>query len=431
MFDPNQPLPDFQTQQEQLAQQRMYANALRKHAMDQRQPQGQMVGEGLGAQYVAPHFLEQLAPAFAKAMGSYESSRVDAADKEFGARTNEARQDWQSKLPQAIAAQTAQDPPQDIGGNMVQGPQYETAPAQPITTERILKHTLAGMNIPGNEKAADLYNRGALADLTREDAQAARKEDRIAQETARRENLAANLQARKEELEMKLADTSLGREERVKYEKMHDDTLRYLGGLMLEGRKYSADQSREAAEARAEAKKTDKPLAHLVHKDLSERDATATAMQDLKSTFKPEFAGPAGYLKDKAGTYIPGATTETAEWWKNYRKNVQLIERHASFGGTLTPNEQASWRSADIEVGMNPELVQKNLATRSRLAEKVYEKARQQYIGGGHNIEGAFPARGSYVPDKSATSGPVTPAGDLSPAEQARLEFLRAQKANQ
>ena len=107
----------------------------------------------------------------------------------------------------------------------------------------------------------------------------------------------------------------------------------------------------------------------------------------------PEFGGVGGWARDKAGTWLPGTNTEAAEWWKNYRKDIQLQERYLLFGGTLTNNEQASWRSADIEPGMNPELIAKNLAIRADLAEKAYEKRRTQYGAGGHNVADAFPAR--------------------------------------
>lgn len=410
MFDPNQPLPDFQTQQEAIARQRAMADMLRKVAMSQQQPEGRMVGKT----YVKPHWAEYLPGLLDKIQAGYAENQATSAEKAYGGQVNQAKQQWQSAIPQAIAAQ--RDPPQDIAGNMVQGPSYG---GQPVTTDQILKHTMAGMTIPGNQQAAAVYNQGALGELNREDTQA-----------ARRENLQGQLEAHKRELESKLEDKALSREQEAALRREHDAVLLQMSENSREAREYAADQAREARMVASKAAKASKPLAHLVHKDLSERDATASAMQDLKSSFKPEYAGVGGFFRDKAGSWIPGGTTETAEWWKNYRKNVQLIERHASFGGTLTPNEQASWRQADIETGMNPTLITKNLATRANLAEKLYEKARTQHIGGGHNVEDAFPSRGLYVPPVVPTASRVNVGGtgDLSATEQARLEHLRELK---
>lgn len=430
MFDPNQQLPDFATQQATLEQQKMMAEYLRKRAGSSAMPESQMVGK----QYIKPHWSEYLGGLLEKLQARQASDQAGQAQQQFAGQTQKAQQSWQSSLPQAIAATRGQPgiDPAEVGGEQIAPIQAQAA--QPVTTEQVLKHTLAGMNIPGNEKAAGVYNQAALGEINREDAQAARREDHAAQSKDRATQLTMQLQARKEDLEMKLADTALSREDRATLAKMHDETLRAMNAATNDARRYAADQSREAAAERAGAAKATKPLAHLVHKDLADRDSTASAMQDLKGSFKPEFAGVGGYFRDKLGTYVPGTSTDAAEWWKNYRKNVQLIERHASFGGTLTPNEQASWRSADIETGMNPELVQKNLTLRANLAEKVYEKARQQHIGGGHNVDAAFPTRGLYVPPgtvQTPTSGPVVQETPLSPAEQARLEQLRKMKAGQ
>ena len=430
MFDPNQPLPDFQTQQEAIARQRMIADLLRKQAMSQQQPEGRMVGN----QYVKPHWAQFLPALLDKFQAGQADRQAAGAEQAYGSQVNQARQQWQSALPQTTAAIQGQPgiDPAEVGGEQIAPIQAQ--PAQPVTTAQILKHTLAGMNIPGNEKAAGVYNQGALGELNREDIQAARKETLMQQSADKRDALQAQLQARKEDLETKLADTALSREQQAILKRERGQVDLQMNANTADARRYAADQARAAREVAGSAEKASKPLAHLVHKDLADRDATASAMQDLKSSFKPEYAGVGGFFRDKAGAWIPGGTTDTAEWWKNYRKNVQLIERHASFGGTLTPNEQASWRSADIEVGMNPELVQKNLATRANLAEKVYEKARQQHIGGGHNVEAAFPSRGLYTPPgavQTPTSGPVTKEVPLSPAEQARLEQLRKMKAGQ
>ena len=133
----------------------------------------------------------------------------------------------------------------------------------------------------------------------------------------------------------------------------------------------------------------DKPLAPAVVKSLTEARDNATTIDNLATSFKPEYAGK-GVLGMGADAQLAAAGTlgrdkDSVEWWKNYRKQAELVERHALFGAALTPGEQASWRSADIGPGMDPGVIAQNLATRKALAAKVADNARQDAIDAGHN----------------------------------------------
>jgi hypothetical protein len=133
----------------------------------------------------------------------------------------------------------------------------------------------------------------------------------------------------------------------------------------------------------------DKPLAPSVVKNITEARDNALTIAGLSSSFKPEFAGK-GVLGLGADMQMSvsgnvGADADAVEWWKNYRKQAELIERHALFGAALTPTEQASWRSADIGPGMDAKVVARNLATREKFTKQVLEAARQDSIDAGHS----------------------------------------------
>jgi hypothetical protein len=148
---------------------------------------------------------------------------------------------------------------------------------------------------------------------------------------------------------------------------------------------------------------TSKPLPGGVVKQLTEARDNSATIDRLASSFKPDFAnkGILGFGADASlitkGTM--GFDGDAVEWWKNYRKQAELVERHALFGAALTPGEQSSWRSADIGPGMDDKVIQRNLATRSALAKKVFENTTQDLIDAGHSEKriGAIAGRSTAI----------------------------------
>ena len=141
---------------------------------------------------------------------------------------------------------------------------------------------------------------------------------------------------------------------------------------------------------------------------LGEMEKSAEAVARLKAEFKPEYAGVGGAAMNLAGKLIPGVDTNAAEWWRNYAKEQQLIERHELFGAALTPTEQMSWRGADISPTMAPEAIQRNLARRAELADKVYNASVARFGKGGYNVGGFDPR--AVAPEQP----PAAPAGGQS-----------------
>ncbi len=167
------------------------------------------------------------------------------------------------------------------------------------------------------------------------------------------------------------------------------------------------------------SKDSTKPLPSKVVTELKDARENAAAMDALASTFKPEFAGK-GVLGLGADMQVGasanlGVDRGTVDWWKNYRKQAELVERHAMFGASLTQGEQAAWRSADISPGMDPKVVQKNLATRQRLAKKVLESTVADMTDAGYDpkrvqaIGGRQGSASALAPEAPAASVGIPP----------------------
>lgn len=134
-----------------------------------------------------------------------------------------------------------------------------------------------------------------------------------------------------------------------------------------------------------------KPLPAGALKQITEVRDNANTIDRLAGSFKDDFGGKgiAGFGADAQleASGRMGTDKDAVEWWKNYRKQAELVERHALFGASLTPGEQGSWRSADIHPGMDPAIIRRNLATRQHLTSRMLDTTRQDLIDAGHNPE--------------------------------------------
>lgn len=173
-----------------------------------------------------------------------------------------------------------------------------------------------------------------------------------------------------------------------------------------------------------------KALPEPVRKVIVEARDNAATMDRMLSSFKPQFAGK-GVLGIGADLQLDasarlGADNDSVQWWKNYRKQAQLVERHAMFGASLTTGEQAAWASADISPGMDPKVIEENLKTRAELTRKVLDYTRQDMIDAGHSEKrvGAIAGRAGLAEQPTDTpqrkSGkPTQDAAPRLPADKA------------
>jgi hypothetical protein len=247
MLDPNAP-PDFEQQAIAIARQRKVAELLRKQAGGM--PEGQMVS----GRFVKPSVLASLAPVLGNFNAHLTDLGADKNERAYQGRAAEATKNWESQLPQAVAGRAELPGPRDEGGS----PELNAIPAQPLTTGRILKHTLSGMRIPGNEKAAALTNQALMGELTREDTQQEKRDAAHASAIATAQKQQADLEWKREQL-----GATLGQK------KDHDAQYLALTRDIAEA-KNAVDwariqATRDAAASKADAKKdaADAKITHL------------------------------------------------------------------------------------------------------------------------------------------------------------------------
>lgn len=166
-----------------------------------------------------------------------------------------------------------------------------------------------------------------------------------------------------------------------------------------------------------------KPLSGAALKQLTEARDTAVTLDGLLGSFKDGFAskGVLGFGADAslAAKSVLGSDKDAVEWWKNYRKQSELVERHALFGAALTPTEQESWRNADIGPGVNKDVIKRNLQTRADLTKRMLETTRQDLIDAGQSEQrvNAIAGRGP----KEAPQAPVKLNAASADTEYAKL----------
>ena len=230
MFDPNQPLPDFQAQELEIKRRRAMADALRKQSAGPA-PTGQMVGN----QFVAPHWAQYLPGLMNQYQAGQAETQASKAEKDYATQVAQAKQQWQSSLPQATAGIPGREElygPAEMGGSPELAAVPDVAPIRP-STDSVLKATVAGLGIPGNKEVAQLWGQGMLAENTREDNQTFRKEEsaaRLKQESVLKlATLTQQLEIAKE----RAANEKLSLEERQRANKAQER----LEGLMIDAKK--------------------------------------------------------------------------------------------------------------------------------------------------------------------------------------------------
>jgi hypothetical protein len=312
MFDPNQALPDFQSQQQELERKRAMAEMLRRQSSTPA-PQGQMVG----GQFVAPSFAQYLPGLLNAAQSAYAQKQATDAEKAYGQQVAQAKQQWMSSLPQATAAIPGRE---ELYGPVAPGGSPELAavpevPAQLPDTSSILKATLAGMNIPGNEKVAGLWNQGMLAEKTREDQQTFRKDETAARMAQERELRLAALAQQKAIADQNAANAAATIEQRAEAAREATRIREMMIEAQREGRRLTA-----AVAAAGRRSKSD-DLVDEVGKGVVEIIDPATG---AKRTVSRAEAVRLGAMSAKEGN-IDAKAEKAAEKTETARKNITTL----------------------------------------------------------------------------------------------------------
>ena len=434
----------LQERQLELARQVKLAELLRKGAgapgQSPEMPQGQMVS----GRYVAPHWTQQLAAVANPLFAQYNARTAeDLSAKKESALAQAVAQEkarWAEQMPTGTPATPempapAEGPPTESG---VEPAQVGVIPARarvlPSAVERA-KYLTRGLQIPGNEAAVGLAGKTMGEEVTREDAQAARKETLDAQMASARQNKLDQLEFQRQQLEAQMKDKALSREQMAMYQQMHDKTLRDIAAGNQAVRRDLANSTKRSGELTPAQQAVQDRFISTQAEHLSRRaEQLAPMIQSAKTvqemldandadpaTGKTKPIAGLGYTGKLPGFMLSEAGTTNRAKVKAFANS--MLRAQAGLSQTLSETE-----NANLELLANGNYTQKEF-------ERIWPTVMAKINSSVDNLQaGAEPAawdkyiaRGGKL-DK-IVSNRKKPDSTLSPEQQARLEQLRAAKA--
>jgi hypothetical protein len=125
---------------------------------------------------------------------------------------------------------------------------------------------------------------------------------------------------------------------------------------------------------------------------LTEEGGKYNSVASFADSFKDEFAGYGGEAIGNAATWmgrytpiLPGAASKEASgFWQEYDKYKNKA-RNDMFGSALTATEQAAFERADINPGMDPKIVRKNLDVQRQALKSAAVKKANALIQAGYD----------------------------------------------
>lgn len=303
---------DYATQQQILLRQRRLADLLRAQS-EAEAPYTPNEGRMISGRYVGPSWAQNLANFAGPLVNRNRTAQAEAlaAQQEaaYGAALANARQGWQNSAPAITPGTPELAGPQAQGGS----PELAATPAQFPSRSAILRHTMAGLDIPGNERAATLWNAGMGQELDREDKQ---QEMSMLQ----RERIAEARRAQLERLEQQAAQLKLKLEQQERENvrdnetrRMHQQTLALIASMR------AAEKSGPSAVDLREQQREVVKLSTRM-KEITPVVDAAQQVQDLLDTYTDPKTGK---IKDIPGLGYIGALPG---WARSAGSQVGLVD---------------------------------------------------------------------------------------------------------
>lgn len=169
---------------------------------------------------------------------------------------------------------------------------------------------------------------------------------------------------------------------------------------------------------------------------LSEEGGKYANLTGFIGTFKDNFGGKGlgvvGEAQNWAGRNLPPVTeniknnAEQATWWQSYDRYKNVV-RNDLFGSALTATEQAAFDKADINPGMQPDQIRKNLEIQRQVVEGGIKRKAGALVAAGHDANTIGKAYGLTpeqlgVPTKKGSQVAGGPVKVASQEEWAKLE---------
>jgi hypothetical protein len=450
MYDPTIDTPADPMQAQLLEQQRedvlrqiRIAEMLRRGAgapgATPEMPQGQMVS----GHYIAPHWTQQLAatvnPIFQQFNARQAENQADQKQSALASAVAKAKEAWASQMPTTTPATPEmpappQGPPTEGG---VQPAQVGTIPAQPAmlpsAVERA-KYLARGLQIPGNEGAVGIAGKTMGEEVTREDTQQARKENLAAQTAAARQNKLDQLEFQRQQLEAQMNDRNTSREQQAILARERDQTLRAIAAGNQEVRREIAANKGNGGLSPAQQAVQDRFIStqaeHVSRRaeQLAPMLQSAQVVQDMLDengvdlkTGKTKPIEGLGYVGKLPGFMLSEAGSVNRAKVKAFANS--MLRAQAGLSQTLSETE-----NANLELLANGNYTQKEFErVWPTVMAKINSSIDNLQAGAEPEAWAKYAARGGRL--NKIESKRVAGETALSPADQARLEQLRAAKA--
>lgn len=167
---------------------------------------------------------------------------------------------------------------------------------------------------------------------------------------------------------------------------------------------------------------------------LTEEGGKFASVNGFIQNFKPEYAGkPFGtgtmsnYLARNLPSELTGETERAAaSYWQNYDRYKNVV-RNDLFGSALTATEQAAFEKADINPGMNPDIIGKNLAEQQRVLQGAMKRKAASLIASKYNPQAISEAYGIDL--KQLGVGQPSATAQSTPTSQPSLQPAPARTA--
>lgn len=194
-----------------------------------------------------------------------------------------------------------------------------------------------------------------------------------------------------------------------------------------------------------------KDLGEQTIKDLSSAGGSFGDFNRLVQTWKPEFGGRGngvpfvGGIQNWIGARDPGESAEgnsgykaQSQWWADYQTQKNMI-RNKLFGSALTATEKEEFDKANIEPGMAPDTIKKNLARQHEAARAAAAKLANTWAVQGYSKKAINAATGFSLDelgepkmrdlsggDPAQPTGSAPASGAPSNIPPAAIEHLKA-----
>jgi hypothetical protein len=165
-------------------------------------------------------------------------------------------------------------------------------------------------------------------------------------------------------------------------------------------------------------------------KTIDELTGEIDALGRLEGQFKPEFAGggPLGgfatSMYSKLGSAGTQGMQQDAAFWADFNRLIDLPQRNAVFGASLSTGEKSSWEGAkNIKPGSSPDLVKAKLAEMRGIMSRKLGNVGSSLEEEGYDAGAISKRSGGLYGGAPAQAG--TAAGKVDPA--ARMAQLRGE----